>query len=50
MYFIQLYKTVMKLQEKYNNILSKIEKFFIETINTQEKFDPPDEEDDNKYV
>jgi hypothetical protein len=26
-------------QEKYNNILSKIEKFFIETINTQQKYE-----------
>jgi hypothetical protein len=37
-------------QEKYNNILSKIEKFFIETINTQQKFDPPKENDDNEYA
>jgi hypothetical protein len=34
-------------QEKYNNILSKIEKFFIETLNTQQKFEPPEENDDN---
>ena len=37
-------------QEKYNNILSKIEKFFLETIKTQEKFDSPEENDDNEYV
>ena len=37
-------------QEKYNKILAKIEKFFLETLNTQQKFDPPNEEDDNKYV
>jgi hypothetical protein len=37
-------------QEKYNNILSKIEKFFIETVNTQQNFDPPEENDNNEYV
>jgi len=37
-------------QEKYNNILSKIEKFFIETVNTQQKFEPPEENDDNEYA
>lgn len=36
-------------QEKYNNILSKIEKFFLETISTQQKFETPEENDDNKY-
>lgn len=37
-------------QEKYNNILSKIEKFFLETVNTQQKFDPPSENNDNEYA
>jgi hypothetical protein len=37
-------------QEKYNNILSKIEKFFIETVNTQQNFDPPEESDNNEYA
>jgi len=38
-------------QEKYNNILNKIEKFFLQTLNTQEKFDNlDDDEDDNEYV
>jgi hypothetical protein len=34
-------------QEKYNNILSKIEKFFLKTLETQQNFEPPEEEDDN---
>jgi hypothetical protein len=33
-------------QEKYNNILSKIEKFFIETISTQQKFESSEEDED----
>lgn len=37
-------------QEKYNNILSKIEKFFLQTIDSQEKFEPPEEKDDNNYA
>lgn len=37
-------------QEKYNIILNKIEKFFMETVGTQEKFEPPEENDDNKYA
>jgi hypothetical protein len=37
-------------QEKYNNILNKIEKFFLETLSTQQKFDPPDEDEDNEYA
>ena len=37
-------------QEKYNNILSKIEKFFLETVNTQQNFEPPEENDDNDYA
>lgn len=37
-------------QEKYNNILSQIEKFFLQTIDNQEKFDPPKENDDNEYA
>jgi hypothetical protein len=37
-------------QEKYNNILSKIEKFFLKTLDTQQNFEPPEEEDDNKYA
>jgi len=36
-------------QEKYNKILTKIENFFLETLNTPQKFDSPDEDDDNKY-
>jgi len=34
-------------QEKYNNMLNKIEKFFLQTLNTEQKFDSPDEEEDN---
>jgi hypothetical protein len=37
-------------QEKYNNILNKIEKFFIETVNNQQKFEPPEENEDNDYA
>jgi len=37
-------------QEKYNNILSKIEKFFLKTLDTQQNFEPPEEEDDNEYA
>jgi hypothetical protein len=37
-------------QEKYNNILSKIEKFFTKTLDTQQNFEPPEEEDDNEYA
>lgn len=36
-------------QEKYNNVLNKIEKFFLQTLNTQQKFDIEDEEDNNEY-
>jgi hypothetical protein len=36
-------------QEKYNTILAKIEKFFLETVATQQNFESPDEEDD-KFV
>jgi hypothetical protein len=36
-------------QQKYNNMLNKIEKFFLQTLNTQQKFDidSEDEEDNN---
>lgn len=37
-------------QEKYNNILSKIENFFLETLKTQQKFDQEEENGDNDYV
>lgn len=37
-------------QEKYNKILNKIEKFFLDTLSTQEKFDNDGDEDDNKYA
>jgi hypothetical protein len=44
-------------QEKYNNMLNKIEKFFLETLNSQQKFessndndDDNDEEDGEEYV
>jgi hypothetical protein len=37
-------------QEKYNIILNKIEKFFMETVHNQEKFEPPEENDDNEYA
>lgn len=37
-------------QEKYNNMLNKIEKFFLETVNSQKKFDPPEENDNNEYA
>jgi hypothetical protein len=34
-------------QEKYNNILNKIENFFLQTLDSQEKFESPEENDDN---
>ena len=37
-------------QEKYNNILNKIEKFFLEALKTQQRFDSSEEDDDNGYV
>jgi hypothetical protein len=37
-------------QEKYNKMLKKIEKFFTKTINNQQKFDPPEENEDNDYA
>jgi hypothetical protein len=37
-------------QEKYNNMLNKIENFFIRTLSNQEKFEPPEDTDDNEYV
>lgn len=37
-------------QEKYNIMLNKIEKFFLETVNSQKSFESPDENDDNEYA
>jgi hypothetical protein len=39
-------------QEKYNNMLNKIEKFFLHTLNNQDKYEPSDDndDDDEKYV
>jgi hypothetical protein len=37
-------------QKKYNHILNKIEKFFLQSLNNQEKVEPPEENDDNEYV
>jgi len=37
-------------QEKYNIILNKIEKFFLETLSNQKKFEPPEKNDDNEYA
>jgi len=37
-------------QEKYNLILNKIEKFFLETLNNQKTFEYPEEDDDNEYA
>jgi hypothetical protein len=37
-------------QEKYNNILNKIEKFFTNTLDSQQKFEPPEENNDNEYA
>jgi hypothetical protein len=37
-------------QEKYNSILKKIENFFLRTLNNQEKFEPPEDTDNNEYV
>ena len=37
-------------QEKYNNMLNKIEKFFTNTLDSQQKFEPPEENDDNEYA
>jgi hypothetical protein len=33
-------------QEKYNNILSKIERFFLDTVNNQKTFENTDDDDD----
>jgi hypothetical protein len=35
-------------QEKYNNILNQIEQFFLKTLNNQQTYEPPDNEDDNE--
>ena len=37
-------------QEKYNNILNKIEKFFLEALTNRQKFDTSEEDDDNNYA
>ena len=37
-------------QEKYNKILNKIEKFFLEALTNRQKFDTPEEDDDNNYA
>jgi hypothetical protein len=37
-------------QEKYNIILNKIEKFFMDTVGTQEKFESSEDDDDNRYA
>lgn len=38
-------------QEKYNNILNQIEKFFLKTLDNQQKYEPPDNnEDDEEYA
>jgi hypothetical protein len=34
-------------QEKYNNMLNKIEKFFLNTLKNQQKFDEVDDDEDN---
>jgi hypothetical protein len=35
-------------QEKYNNILNKIENFFLHTLKNQETYEPPEDENDNE--
>lgn len=35
-------------QEKYNTMLSKIEKFFLDTLDSQKNLDTPEDEDDNE--
>jgi|LakMenE18May11ns_1017448.scaffolds.fasta_scaffold9957139_2 hypothetical protein len=40
-------------QEKYNNIVNQIEKFFLKTLDSQQKYEPPeseDEDDDEEYA
>jgi hypothetical protein len=40
-------------QEKYNNMLNKIEKFFLHTLDGQEKYEPPEQnnnDDDEEYA
>ena len=37
-------------QEKYNNLLNKIEKFFLQTLSNQKNFESPEEDSDNGYV
>lgn len=36
-------------QEKYNNMLNKIENFFLNTIKNQKNFDSTEENNDNEY-
>lgn len=36
-------------QEKYNYMLNKIEKFFLQTLSSQQNFESPEEDSDNKY-
>jgi len=35
-------------QAKYNNILNHIEKFFLKTLDSQQKYEPPENEDDDE--
>jgi hypothetical protein len=35
-------------QEKYNNILNQIESFFLKTLDNQQTYEPPDNEEDNE--
>jgi hypothetical protein len=35
-------------QEKYNNIINQIEQFYLRTLDSQQKYEPPDNEDDDE--
>ena len=37
-------------QEKYNIMLNKIEKFFLQSFNNEQNFDPPIDDDNEKYT
>jgi hypothetical protein len=37
-------------QEKYNNILNKIEEFFLQTLQNQKEFKSPEDDNDEEYA
>jgi hypothetical protein len=48
----EITESTERYQEKYNNMLNKIEKFFLQTLNNKETYEPPDNnknEDNDEY-